>query len=214
MINYLIAGLLFIAFVIFTILVTKIDLQTVNGEKIGFASINNKVFNFFGVNNKWYKVTNYLGYIAIAVGVFFAGVGVFQLIKGKSLKAVDYKIIALGILYIIIALVYLAFEIIKINYRPIIMDGKLEASYPSSHTILTLCVLVSAMYVAMFYIKNKQLLIGVECVGLAIVIITIVGRLASGAHWFTDIIGAVLISSALIMLYIAVTNTIKIKLGM
>jgi len=45
--------------------------------------------------------------------------------------------------------------------------------------------------------------IAVKIVLGLIIALTVVGRLASGVHWFSDIVGAVLISAALLCLFSA-----------
>ena len=49
--------------------------------------------------------------------------------------------------------------------------------------------------------EKKALRAVLNTVSAAIILITVIGRLLSGVHWFTDIIAGVLLSSALVMLY-------------
>ena len=197
------SGVFFVLFAVFTLLVKKVDVQAIGpeGSKIGFASINAKFFEMFGYNEFWYKFSERLGYAALAVCAIFALIGVLQFIKGKGLKAVDKKIIALGVFYVIVIAFYVAFNKIIINYRPILeADGSLEASYPSSHTVLAICVFVTMFSQKVF---NRTVIAGTILVALMIL-----SRLFSGVHWFTDIVGGVILSTALVLLYKAAASKI------
>ncbi len=212
--NLLFTSVLFLIFVVFTVLIKTIDVQKAGplGSEIGFASINLAVFEKFGLSNNFYKLTKLLGFLSFAIIGFFAVLGVYQLIKRKSIKKVDYKIIALGCFYVLVFAFYFLFEIIVINYRPVLANGELEASYPSSHTILSLCVISSALIVLKDMLKDKKWLkITAYCVGIAIMAVMAVGRLLSGIHWFTDIIGAILLSCALVMLFYSSISYLKEK---
>jgi len=146
----------------------------------------------------WYVITDWLGVIPILMSTVYAFIGLKQLIKRKSIKKVDIEIIVLGIFYIIVILIYILFEKYIINYRPILMNGFLEASFPSSHTLMTICLCGSSIMINNKLFKNKFTKI-VNSISLFIIIITIIGRFISGVHWFTDIIGGILISSFLLM---------------
>ena len=193
-------GLLFI---FFTLLVRVIDVQAVGPQSslVGFASLNMAVHNFFGEHLFWYKLTQLSGYLAIFVAAVFATIGLIQLIQRKSLLKVDSELLMLGIVYAVLILFYILFEKIAINYRPVIMDEGLEPSYPSTHTMLILTVMGTAIRILGKYIKNKTILICTKIICLVTIALTIVGRLVCGVHWFTDIIGGVLISIFFITLF-------------
>ena len=156
-----------------------------------------------------YVTTDWLGLIPIGVAFGFAVVGLVQWIKRKSLLKVDRSIIVLGGLYVVVMAVYVLFETVVINYRPTLIDGYLEASYPSSTTMLVMCVMPTAMMQLRDRIKNKAFS---RCVMIAIaafVAFMVIGRLVSGVHWVTDIIGGALVSSGLVITYATVSNIIK-----
>ena len=176
----------------------KYNIDLVNETSIGFATVNQFVFNFFGVNMVWYHITDWLGLVPIFMAMTYALIGLIQLIKRKSLFKVDKEIIILGIFYIIVIALYLFFEKVIVNYRPILMDGFIEASYPSSHTLMTICLCGSSIIVNRKLFNNKITKF-MNILSIAIVLITIIGRLISGVHWFTDIIGGIFISIALLM---------------
>ena len=153
----------------------------------------------------WYVITDWLGIFPILMSMVYAIIGLKQLIKRKSIRKVDKEIIILGIFYIAVISIYILFEKYIINYRPILMNGFLEASFPSSHTLMTICLCGSSIIINNRLFKNKFTKI-LNFISLFIIVITIIGRLISGVHWFTDIIGGVLISSFLLMLFYSAVN--------
>ena len=192
-------------FVVFSLWIRLFDVQAVGpeGSRIGFAGLNLAVHEFFGMHLFWYKLTQALGYVAILLVAAFALLGFIQLIKRKSLLKVDKNLLILGIVYILLVLLYVLFEKVPFNYRPVILDPAegLEPSYPSTHTLLILTVFGTAIQLAGSYIKNPKLLLSAKILALVIMGLTIVGRLVCGVHWFTDIVGGVLLSLFLISLY-------------
>ena len=192
-------------FVIFSLWIRLFDVQPVGpeGSSIGFAALNVAVHEFFGMHLFWYKLTQALGLLAIAVAGVFAVTGLVQLIQRKSLLKVDKKILMLGVIYILVILLYALFEKVPFNYRPVVLDPAegLEPSYPSTHTMLILTIFGTAVAVLGDYIKNAKLVLLLKIVCLVIMALTIVGRLVCGVHWFTDIAGGVIISLFFISLY-------------
>ena len=195
-------------FVLWTVLVRFVDVRAIgpDGSSVGFATLNGFVHELTGVNWLLYTVTDWLGLVPIAVALGFAILGLVQLIKRKSLWKVDYTILALGVYYIVVMAAYVFFEMVVINYRPTLIDGHLEASYPSSTTMLVMCVMPTAAMQLNVRIKNTVLR---RCAIIAIVAFTafmVIGRLISGVHWITDIIGGALLSAGLVMIYYSVSN--------
>lgn len=208
------AGLLFLLFALLTAAVMTVDVQPVgpSGSRIGLAGINVLIFNLFGENLVLYYITDWIGVIPVLVAFGFAVTGLVQLIKRKSFKRVDAEIIALGAFYLIVIAVYALFEILIVNYRPVIIDGSLEASFPSSHAMITICVMATAVMRFQEIIKNRTLRTASCVISGVIIAIVVVGRFVSGVHWFTDMIGGLLLGSALVMLYYSVTRHINCKL--
>ena len=192
-------------FIIFSLWIRLFDVQPVGpeGSSIGFAALNVAVHEFFGMHLFWYKLTQALGLLAIAVAGVFAVTGLVQLIQRKNLLKVDKKILMLGVIYILVILLYALFEKVPFNYRPVVLDPAegLEPSYPSTHTMLILTIFGTAVAVLGDYIKNAKLVLLLKIVCLVIMALTIVGRLVCGVHWFTDIAGGVIISLFFINLY-------------
>lgn len=208
--NFLISSILILVAIGFTILVKVVDVKQVgvNETYIGFATINQFVFKSTGVNMIWYHITDWLGLVPIFMAMTYALIGLIQLIKRKSFFKVDKEIIILGIFYIIVIALYLFFEKVIVNYRPILMDGFIEASYPSSHTLMTVCLCGSSIIVNRKLFNNK-LTKTINIISFIVIVITIIGRFISGVHWFTDIIGGILISLALLMTFNSTINLIK-----
>ena len=201
-----------VAFVLWTIAVRCVDVKAIGPREsnVGFATINGFIHNLTGVNLTLYNITDWLGLVPFAFVFGFAILGLVQLIKRKSLLKVDYTILVLGGFYIAVMAVYLLFEIVVINYRPTLINGYLEASYPSSTTMLVLCVMPTAIMQFNSRIKSKMLK---RCVLFAITAFTIfmvIGRLISGVHWFSDIVGGALLSTGLVMMYYYISNLKRI----
>ncbi len=212
--KYFISGaIVFLLFAILTLLVKTVDVKAVgpNGSEIGLSGINTYFRDLIGVNMTLYDATEILGYIPIAVAAFFACVGAYQLIKGKSIKAVDSNIIILGVLLAVLACAYIFFEIMIVNYRPIVMDGKLEASFPSSHTMLSVTVLVAVLIHLNSRTKNTAVRVIGTSAGVILILATVIGRLLSGVHWFTDIVAGLLLSISLLLVYIGFCKVFSSK---
>ena len=195
---------------VWTVLVRFVDVQTIGPKKssVGFATINACVHNLTGVNMTLYTITDWLGLVPIAVALGFAFYGLAQLIERKSLWKVDHSILALGVYYIIVTIAYIFFEIVVINYRPILIDGYLEASYPSSTTMLVMCVMPTAAMQLNMRIKNTGIR---RFVIISIMVFTtfmVICRLLSGVHWITDIIGGILFSVGSAMMYYSLGNIV------
>lgn len=213
-IKNLISGIVFIiAFMIWTILILILDVQPigVKGTNIGFATINSWFYSLTGVNMTLYTITDWLGLVPIFICMFFGLVGLIQLIKRKNLLKVDFDIIILGVYYVIVILCYLIFEMYPINYRPILINGFMEASYPSSTTLLVLSVMPTLVFQANQRLKSITLKRFITIFAVAFSVFMVAGRLISGVHWLTDIIGSCLLSSGLFYVYkgIVLWNSMK-----
>ena len=140
------------AFALWTVLVRFVDVRAIGpeGSSVGFAALNGFVHELTGVNWLLYTVTDWLGLVPIAAALGFAILGLVQLIKRKSLWKVDRSILALGVFYIVVIAAYVFFEMVVINYRPTLIEGYLEASYPSSTTMLVTCVMPTAAMQSVF----------------------------------------------------------------
>ena len=200
----LLTGVVFIgAFVLWTVLIQCVDVQAVgqNGTKVGFADFNVWFHQLTGVHMTLYTITDWLGLVPIIICLCFGVLGLLQLIKRRSLLRVDSDILLLDVYYVLVIACYLIFEMIPINYRPVLIEGRLEASYPSSTTLLVLSVMPTLWFQAYRRVSNVTTRKAAEVFVVAFSVFMVIGRLVSGVHWATDIIGSALLSLGLYMLY-------------
>ncbi len=194
---------LILAFILWTILIQTVDVQPVGvkGTSVGFSTVNLWFHRLTGVHMGLYTITDWLGLVPIAVCIGFGLLGLMQWIRRKSIAKVDRDILLLGGYYILVILGYLIFEMIPINYRPILINGAMEASYPSSTTLLVLSVMPTLWFQTDRRAKSASVLRIVAVLVVLFSAFMVLGRLVAGVHWLTDIIGAVLLSAGLYTLY-------------
>lgn len=209
--NLLISCLLIIISIVFTLIVKNVDVNSIgpNGSSVGLSGINNFFHNLIGVNMFFYILTDILGYIAIIMVVVYGIVGCIQLVNRKSLLKVDKEILLLGGFYACVLIIYVFFEKVIINYRPTLIDGVLEASYPSSHTMLSLCICGSTLLINNVLFKRIKFYIYENKVAKVLMISILFGRIISGVHWFTDILGGVIISITLLYIFKSLLEELK-----
>ena len=209
--------ILLLAFLLWTVLIMKADVQPVEIQpvratrditgvepetvSVGLAGINTRFHELTGVHMKIYTITDWLGLVPILICMGFGVLGLVQLIRRKSLLKVDPDIILLGIYYLVVIMAYLLFEMIPINYRPVLIDGALEASYPSSTTLLVLSVIPTLIFQVNRRAQNANVKRIVTVLAVLFAAFMVIGRLVSGVHWLTDIAGSVLLSAGLYLVY-------------
>lgn len=196
------------AFAAWTLLLRFADVKPIgpDGSTVGLAALNGAVHSLTGVNMTLYTLTDWLGLVPFVTALGFAVLGLAQWLWRKSLLRVDRSLIILGVFYAAVIAVYVFFETVVINYRPILIDGALEASYPSSTTLLVMCVMPTAAIQLGKRIRNPMLRGCAVTSVYAFTAFTVVGRILSGVHWISDIIGGMLLSAGLVMIYLAVTD--------
>ena len=207
--NTLITGLFTLAlFVLFTVLLQIVDVRAIGPRNsvVGMATINRFVHNLTGVNLALYNITDWLGLVPILFVIGFGILGLIQWIKRKHILKVDYSILVLGGFYIVTMLAYVFFETVIINFRPTLINGYLEVSYPSSTTLLVMCVMPTSIIQLKSRIRNKTLKNFATITIIIFIAFMVVARLISGVHWLTDIIGGALLSTGLVMLYHAICS--------
>ena len=196
------AGLL-VLFVLWTVLIRTVDVRAIGpeGSKVGFAAWNAWFHQLTGVHMTLYTVTDWLGLVPILICGCFGILGLYQWIRRKRLIQVDPDILLLGVYYLLVIAGYLVFEMVPVDYRPILIEGYLEASYPSSTTLLVLSVMPTLKFQADRRCGNRA----VRCLAAAFAVLfsafMVTGRLVAGVHWATDIIGSVFLSAGLFLLY-------------
>ena len=199
---------LFSLFLLWTVSVCFIDVKNIGPQNssVGLSSLNLFFHKLFGVHLNLYYITDFLSIIPLLFIAGFGFIGLIQLIKRKNILKVDFNIIMLGVFYIVVMAFFVFFEIFSINYRPILIEGVLEASYPSSTTMLSVCVMLTAAFQFNIRIKNKTLKKSVSLLIYIFTFFMITARLISGVHWFTDIIGGLLLSFSLVFMYYNICN--------
>ena len=208
--KFILAFSLLAAFALWTLALCYVDVQPIGPREssVGFATINGFVHNLTGVNMTLYTITDWLGLVPVAIGFGFAILGLAQWIRRKHILKVDSDILILGVYYILMLGVYLLFETVVINRRPVLINGYLETSYPSSTTLLVLCVMPTAAL--QFRNRTKGIWQKIILAAIAAFVVFVIGgRLLSGVHWFSDIIGGILLAGGLVTLYDAVTELLS-----
>ena len=204
--NFCLAAGFLAAFVLWTAAVCTFDVQAIGqqGSAVGFAAVNRWFHEFTGVHMALYTITDWLSLVPLGLVPGFGLLGLAQWIGRKGLRKVDFSILVLGGFYLTVLAGFLLFERFPVNYRPVLIDGNLEASYPSSTTLLVMCVIPTAMLQFRARIKNRVFRCGITLLLGAFLVFMVLGRLLSGVHWLTDIVGGGLLSAGLVMLYAAV----------
>ena len=201
--RFILAIAILTSFLLWTAAVSFVDVQAIgpNGSTVGLAAINRFFHHLTGVHMSLYTITDWLSLIPLGFILGFALLGLIQWFQRKSLFQVDYSILILGGFYLVVMAAYLFFESFVVNYRPILIEGILEASYPSSTTMLVLCVIPTAMMQLSVRIQNRTLRRSIRFSMTVFLLFMVLGRLISGVHWLTDIIGGILLSTGLVLLY-------------
>ena len=198
------AGLILLAaFILWTVLIMTADVQAIGPEdtKVGLAALNGWFHQLTGVHRILYNVTDWLGLLPVMICAVFGVIGLIQWIRRKNLLKVDSDILLLGVYYILVIAAYLIFEMIPINYRPVLIEGYLEASYPSSTTLLVLSVMPTLVFQANRRVQNTSARMALIIFAVLFSAFMVIGRTVAGVHWLTDIIGAAILSAGLYVLY-------------
>ena len=202
-------------FVLIIVLVKTVDVAAVGpaGTEIGLSHLNAGFHNLIGQHMFLYQATNLLGFWAILTGCIFAVIGVVQLVQRKSLAKVDRQILALGSLFVLLGVIYVLFEKVVVNCRPILMEGETvpEASFPSSHTVLACVIFGSVAMIVRDYVNDKKTAALVQNACLVLMVVAVLGRLFSGVHWLTDILGGLFLSYALLQAFSGVLERLRQK---
>ncbi len=206
--NFYTAICMLLAFLLWTVAIRFIDVKAIgpNDSSVGFATVNQFFHKLTGVNFTLCTITDWLGLVPVFIGFGFGLLGLMQWIKRKHVLKVDYSILVLGGFYIAVIIAYLFFEECVINYRPVLINGNLEASYPSSTTLLVLCVMSTAIMQFNARIKNAIIRRCIAIIIAAFIAFMVIGRLLSGVHWLTDILGGSLLSVGLVVMYHFINN--------
>lgn len=205
--------LLLILAILYTAAISLVDVKAIGplGTEVGFSSLNKVVSDAVGVHMLWYSITDGLGTATFVIPGIFVILGIVQWIKRKEIFKVDSAILWLACLYIATACIYVFFEKVIVNYRPILMPGcsSPEASFPSSHTMLSCVIVGSALMLLKDYIHSVSVQKLLKVLLFLLLVVTVIGRLISGVHWLTDILGGVLYSIVLLSAFGSAKNPEK-----
>ncbi|MCR5097535.1 MAG: phosphatase PAP2 family protein [Lachnospiraceae bacterium] len=203
--NAMVGGIAFVLFILLIILLKTVDVAAVGpeGTSVGLSHLNVSFHEMFPLNMTFYKLTEMLGYLALLVAAAFAMMGLSQRLRSKQAGGADHEFYILAGLYVAMGILYVLFEKVIINYRPEILPGEtgVEASFPSSHTMLACVVFGSAYTMLKIYMEKSTKRLILQIVLDVLIFLTVFGRLICGVHWFTDIVGGVLISIALVRMF-------------
>ncbi len=207
------AAFFLVSFVLWTILVQHIDIAPIGplDSSVGFAVLNRFFHNLTGVHMNLYILTDLLEIVPIGLAFWFATLTLLQWITRKKLRLVAPSLLVLMGFYASVVTLYVFFELFVVNYRPILIENVLEASYPSSTTLLVITVMPTAMIQLIPRIKQRHLRHSVSILISAYIVFMVISRLISGVHWISDIIGSVLLGVGLVMTYVSVVSYIKTK---
>ena len=213
LISLICSVVLLLVFVAFTLIVKFVDLSLVGntGKEIGLSSINSYFYLRLKPLDIWHTLSNIIFVLALFIAVAFVIVGIYQLVTRKSLNKIDKDIVAVISSYALVALVYVFFELVVVNFRPILIDGVVEASYPSSHVMISLVVITSAVMFLCGRVNTKIKKVLAIVSGVMLSLMVIIFRILSARHWITDIIAGVIIAFAILSCYVLITNIINKK---
>ncbi len=183
------------SFVLLVVLLKTLDVRAVGplDSYVGLASLNASVFAALGVNENFELFTALLGGVALlTAGGGVAAYVVYLAVKKTKIRQIPPLFWATCVTLGLLMAAYLLFEVVVINYRPVLEDGALAASFPSSHTLLAVAVFGMVIPYGLA-IPNAPLKWSVVVVSAVLAVLSVAGRLLAGVHWVTDIAGGVLL---------------------
>lgn len=190
-------------FTLWTILACVVDVKPAGpyGSEVGLSTVNIAFLNLTGENLALYYASDLLSLVPLLIMLGFTALGAIQLVRRKSLAEVDRDLLALGGLYAALLFTWVGFDAAALNYRPLLIEGTLEPSYPSSTTLLTMSVALTATMQAKHRLKRSASRNVTELILIAFALAMVSMRLLSGVHWLSDIIGGVLLSASFVWAY-------------
>ena len=204
----IVSAILLTMFIVFTVLVKTVDVEYIySGTYLGFHALNFKVCSWvvqFGKYDQFKTISDVLLYLAIGYSAVLGVCGIIQLIKTKSFKKVnkDFYILLGG--YVSIVIIYLIFEIAKVNYSPDSTLEELKASYPSSHVFIGCSLYLLNTFTAVKLLNpEKKWTVYLIYVSTALMcVLSVFSRLLTIKHWLTDIIASVILVASVCTLYL------------
>ncbi|MBQ8356167.1 MAG: phosphatase PAP2 family protein [Oscillospiraceae bacterium] len=207
--RFALPGGLLAVFALWTAAVYLVDVQPIGplGSEVGFAALNGWFHALTGVHLWLYDLTDLLSVVPLGLCGAFGILGLCQWVRRKKLRRVDRDLLLLGGFYLAVAAFFVAFECFPVNFRPVLIEGRLEASYPSSTTLLVICVMSTAQMQLRRRLRPGALRRMVCAMLPCFAAFMVLARLVSGVHWLTDILGGAVLSAALVTAYRAVLRS-------
>ena len=203
-----------ISFTLFIVLF--ILLKTVDVKEVGLYGLNHTYYHEY--NKVLDIISDVIFYIVLAFNIFLIGFVIYKMVKKK--EKIDYKFLVYVLVLSLGIIIWLLFDyVFKINNRPNIIDGKVEASFPSTHVLLTTYIMLSSPYIFLKMDGKKGLenqnKLGFEeiitIIFMAIMLVMVILRLYSGMHWLTDCVAGLLLGIFLFGIYYLIISIIKSK---
>ena len=198
-------GVFLLFFLVLIVLLKTVDVAAVGpaGTSVGLSQINGSFHEWIPFHEVWYKITKVLGVLALALAALVAIWSLVQWIRRKSLWKVDATLLALDVLYIVTGVLYLLFELVVVNYRPVLLEGQTfpAASFPSSHTLLACVIFGSAFWPIAVYLRRTWQVLAAWGAAGALLVLTVIGRMLSGVHWLSDIWGGLFLGAVLVCFF-------------
>ncbi len=206
--SFILPLVLFILFIGFTISVMYYDVKPIGPENscVGYASLNQEFHELTGVHLELYRLTDLISIIPFMCIAVFAVHGLIQWIQRKNMFKVNPEILIMGALCFLVLAIYAFFQFVIVAYRPEIVEEGLEASYPSSTTVLCLFTFLSSIIGFHYLLESKVWKVTLYIILAGLCTFMVVARIISGVHWLTDLIGGMLLSLALVSFYYALCN--------
>lgn len=187
---------LFIIFIL-TILVKTVDIyyNVITKSNIGLYSLNKLFLN----NNEFQFLKIISEIIFIICLLIIVIIGAMLIINYIKTKAINKKQKNFLIYLFILFIIWVLFDkVLIINYRPIVVDGKIEGSYPSTHIMVITYTLLSLSYLLENKVNQKMKYI----LSIIFILITFSGRVLSLMHWFTDGLCGLLVGLTFYLLFL------------
>lgn len=195
----IIISILWLILLIFTILVSFVDVKIFNvtNTKIGLYSLN-KIFLVNSINSNYINIiSNGIFLICLLVIILMLLLITFEYFKTKKINKNNLNFF---IHFLIMVLIWIIFDkILIINYRPILINGNIEGSYPSTHVMVSTFVLLFLSDQLKKIFKNDKIF---YIISIGLIIIQSISRILLTMHWFTDIIGGLLIGCLLFFTFL------------
>ena len=204
----------FLWFIVLIFALKIVDVVEVGPDsaQIGLSRVNIWFRNLWhydkelGYSPFWYAFTKVLGWVSLAVCAFWAGLFVRDMILSGGFDGVgtDKNLAASFFLYVLAAIVFGIFNLLVVNYSPVLVPGKTKPSpsFPSFYVLLSVIAWGStAFHIADIFDEKKTLRFILTALCIAFILAGTFSCALCGLNWLTDIIGAILLGITLLFIY-------------